>query len=517
MNKLDKLGSECMMLTSKINAGEARLKSERKDYNERRKAYTAELREKLTPVWAALKAGETVNGQTTIEGWCRLANPDAKYPERQFQKIMSMGEVSSPRSKVGKRHNVKPGDTLVINGVKIPIDRIKFEAINRDAERLYRVVILSENRMPEAESFELRTDDQPIKGKKTAPVKKLGQRETRVALHNATDVFDLMDVPMGGAQKIKDQFEAAVAAHPEWHSVPVAKWRKQLEVQVAEDKLGRTGMDDAALKKKEKRYSQRVNPDFILMPAKPHKTHKLRSDGRTWCGKTLGDTLAKDARMSDDPTCRQCHVGMEHDAALKLVHANRPGALGKWGETFCGLKGGDVRSAARDSGEVTCPNCLVAVKLYEAQHPAAKALATELETRKPSQKNGHDKVYVARKYADCVVYELYQWCGTLPGGVEDYNVVQETKDENAAKDWGRPARKGDRGISLPTGKDRPKQHPAAKALAAAVDGAEPLTWAQKVCIPGSPEREQLTKENIYLLEHPAIDPNADDEFAGEGD
>jgi hypothetical protein len=98
MSKLDKLGSECMQLHSKIVAGARRIASDRKDYNERRKAITAELREKLTPVWAALKAGKSVNGQTTIEGWCRLANPSAKYPERQFQKIMSpKGEHSSPR------------------------------------------------------------------------------------------------------------------------------------------------------------------------------------------------------------------------------------------------------------------------------------------------------------------------------------------------------------------------------------------------------------------------------------
>ena len=98
MSKLDKLGSECMQLHSKIVAGARRIASDRKDYNERRKAITAELREKLTPVWAALKAGKSVNGQSTIEGWCRLANPSAKYPERQFQKIMSpKGEHSSPR------------------------------------------------------------------------------------------------------------------------------------------------------------------------------------------------------------------------------------------------------------------------------------------------------------------------------------------------------------------------------------------------------------------------------------
>lgn len=64
-------------------------------------------------------------------------------------------------------------------------------------------------------------------------------------------------------------------------------------------------------KKKELRYSTKVpSGDFITMPAKPHKTHKMSADGRrTWCGKRLGDTLAADAKMSDAPTCRNCQTG----------------------------------------------------------------------------------------------------------------------------------------------------------------------------------------------------------------
>ena len=93
MNKLDKQGEAARDLYKKITTEVA-------DYNERRKEQTVILRDALTPVWAALKSGTPVNGQTTIEGWCKWANPTAKYPERQFQKIMSEGEVSSPRPKI---------------------------------------------------------------------------------------------------------------------------------------------------------------------------------------------------------------------------------------------------------------------------------------------------------------------------------------------------------------------------------------------------------------------------------
>jgi hypothetical protein len=75
-------------------------------------------------------------------------------------------------------------------------------------------------------------------------------------------------------------------------------------------------------------------------------------------------------------------------------------------------------------------------------------------------------------------------------------------------------------------REEPLSEPA-KALAATVDGAtvsydtvayaKAKNWSQKVCIPGSPENEEWRKDLLYRREHPPIDPNADDEFAGEGD
>lgn len=78
-----------MVLFTKLTAEETTFGGQRKGYNEKRKAITTALRVKLEPVWAALKAGQTVNGQKGIEQWCKLANPDAKYPERQFQRIIN--------------------------------------------------------------------------------------------------------------------------------------------------------------------------------------------------------------------------------------------------------------------------------------------------------------------------------------------------------------------------------------------------------------------------------------------
>lgn len=44
------------------------------------------------------------------------------------------------------------------------------------------------------------------------------------------------------------------------------------------------------------------------------KTHQMQpNDRRTWCGKTPGLTLKKDAPMSDEPTCKQCQLGKGMD------------------------------------------------------------------------------------------------------------------------------------------------------------------------------------------------------------
>lgn len=68
--------------------------------------------------------------------------------------------------------------------------------------------------------------------------------------------------------------------------------------------------------------------------------------------------------------------------------------------------------------------------------------------------------------------------------------------------------------------DKPSQYLASQKPKLDVilkDNADEKTWAQKVCTPGSPEREQHFTDVIWQREHPAIDPNKGDEFEGEGD
>jgi hypothetical protein len=110
MNKLDKQGEAARKLQAEFAA-------EGKGYNERRKAQKLALRTVLTPVWTALKAGKTVNGQKGLERWAKWFNPVAKYPLRQLQRVM--GEPSDKSEATSRRPKLVEGETyLMPDGTK---------------------------------------------------------------------------------------------------------------------------------------------------------------------------------------------------------------------------------------------------------------------------------------------------------------------------------------------------------------------------------------------------------------
>jgi hypothetical protein len=63
----------------------------RKEYNERRKAKTAELRPVLTEIWKKLEAGETVGGYTSKEAWCKGQSKTIRWCQKV---IKDGGEVN---------------------------------------------------------------------------------------------------------------------------------------------------------------------------------------------------------------------------------------------------------------------------------------------------------------------------------------------------------------------------------------------------------------------------------------
>ena len=163
----------------------------------------------------------------------------------------------------------------------------------------------------------------------------------------------------------------------------------------------------------------------------------------------------------------------------------------KGGETACGR---DSRTLAMVDSNPTCEKCKA------AKHPAVKDEPSE--TTKPAHEN-QPMHWRRSKYARC---------GATVGGYGG----EQAETNRSTHDWKKVTCK--RCLSTPDSigdlkRLQPTQElsePAAKALAAAVGSTE-LTWAQKVVIPGSPEREQHLADLQHRREFPYTDPNEGDE------
>jgi hypothetical protein len=127
------------------NQGEAarqlykKLEASSQDYNTRRKEQTGKLRSMIEIVWHAFKQGKTVNGQKDKLSWCKWANPTAKHPERYFYKLMRDPELNSVQSP--KVVTLKPGDTVVIDGIRYAVPKRKF-VVTRTAKGGVNVTLL---------------------------------------------------------------------------------------------------------------------------------------------------------------------------------------------------------------------------------------------------------------------------------------------------------------------------------------------------------------------------------------
>jgi hypothetical protein len=77
-------------------------------------------------------------------------------------------------------------------------------------------------------------------------------------------------------------------------------------------------------RERQAKASPKVNVNFMTMPGRPDRTHQMQPrDVRTYCGKTPGQTLKKDAVMSDEPTCRQCQLGKLKERARQEEHTGQ--------------------------------------------------------------------------------------------------------------------------------------------------------------------------------------------------
>lgn len=205
--------------------------------------------------------------------------------------------------------------------------------------------------------------------------------------------------------------------------------------------------------------------------AKQPTTHKMNGDRRTFCGKTPGDTLAKDAPMADEPTCRNCQVGeLNHEARLyremtpqqkrartladrKIEHTGQPNVTHRLGLTTAG-GGQDTRMQSY----ALCGRKLSGSSWTTKERHITLGLNEPLTCEK------------------CI--ELEKQKAQVTVVINDSPTEPEYDKEAYAK-------------------------------------AE--NHSQKVCIKGSPENLAWHAEREHQRQYPYVDPNEGDEFEGERD
>jgi len=134
-----------------------------------------------------------------------------------------------------------------------------------------------------------------------APIKKLTADETRIKIGEFGAMFKGTNKDNGKrtwAEKYGEAFEAEAPEHPEWRGQQIYGELERIRIMIHA-----RGIADGA------------------------KTHKMiPGDHRTYCGKTPGDTLSKDAVMEDFPSCRGCQSGEWNAKARAMEEEQHPAA-----------------------------------------------------------------------------------------------------------------------------------------------------------------------------------------------
>jgi hypothetical protein len=230
-------------------------KDKNKSYNNRRREATDRLRPMLTKIWAALEAGETVNGCTGKEMWARWYNHAARGANgiRQIQRIINPPE----KKKVAKRHDVasdgaflsriadakkkladiqsqidadfKPGETRYLNGIIAQIspivDSVFEEFLALVAPDGYEVMKASRGWMVQEKWTEVQTKEAEIAEKSKTP-EKMTAAATKSAI-SALIYGNKDDWSLTWAEAYDKTFTAAVK--PEWHATQVRKERERID------------------------------------------------------------------------------------------------------------------------------------------------------------------------------------------------------------------------------------------------------------------------------------------------
>jgi hypothetical protein len=272
---LDQVGRIAQMVFVELT----KYKRHQQKYNERRREATERLRKHLTTVWTALENGETVNGYDTKEKWAKhFFNPTARHPERWIQKIIA----NKPKTKA---NSVRPEDRAFLKMLTDAREKAG------DIQRAW---------------------DAPFKPGEVKDGNEHGKQIDEI-LEPVYQEFLRLLTPEGyGLSHITKQgtrggWMLAAKEEEPAHERYIRKRVEATKLTEAGKKKASRLIHQADANKLGRQHAAKLN----------RKTHQLQPNGRTWCGKTLGDTLKKDAPLSDEPTCKQCQWGKGMDKLRK--------------------------------------------------------------------------------------------------------------------------------------------------------------------------------------------------------
>jgi hypothetical protein len=210
---------------------------------------------KLQLIWKALEAGQVVSGCKTKGEWAKYANVTTRYCQ----------------------YIIKDGSRKRIGGDANPVRK------DSPQPKMTLLDFYYYNRRKEEKSLSMMVDFEV--GTNRDGVIKLS---VRVPGENVRENYDVAVKKM----------TALLKQHRLWSEATANYIKEGLEEYFKDVEVKPT---PAPKVKKEQ---------------KQPTTHKMNGK-RTFCGKTVGDTLAVDAKMSDDPTCRNCQTGeLNHEARL---------------------------------------------------------------------------------------------------------------------------------------------------------------------------------------------------------
>jgi hypothetical protein len=282
-----------------------------KGYHARRIEATERLRPMLKKIWTALENGETVNSYNTKEMWAKWFNPGAKGTNamRQIQRI-----IADPKEKKATSGRLTLLTRIADAKKKLADIRAQIEAMEEARGTNWKSFVdeteptinpLFEEFLtliaPEGYEVLYSGSHWHVQAKYEEPAQTAPAPVTH-AKYSARKTLCMANMPN---RKLKgkvfaENWDAATCPDCVQYNE-----RKKTQLAPSLSPSGRNYRKERAAKK-------------VTVQQARRKTHQMQpGDHRTWCGKTPGLTLKKDAPMSDDPTCRQCQLGKHMDKARK--------------------------------------------------------------------------------------------------------------------------------------------------------------------------------------------------------